>query len=154
MARTPRFPPIPAQAYQIPPTCNIIRSNGGDAKAIIKAISREIGAKMSHPVAVTDASFQDEVVNSDTPVVVDFWAEWCGPCKAIAPIVEELAGEYDGKVKFAKMDVDSNPGVPMQFGIRGIPTLIIFNEGKAVDQVVGAVPKSMLKKRVDEAIAS
>ena len=118
-----------------------------------KAKTNEIGEDMSHPVAVTDATFQAEVVDSDTPVVVDFWAEWCGPCKAIAPIVEELAGEYDGKVKFAKMDVDTNPGVPMQFGIRGIPTLIIFNGGKAVDQVVGAVPKSMLKKRVDEALA-
>ena len=113
----------------------------------------ENGVNMSHPVAVTDATFQDEVVNSSTPVVVDFWAEWCGPCKAIAPIVEELAGEYDGKVKFAKVDVDKNQDTAMQLGIRGIPTLIIFNGGKAVDQVVGAVPKSMLKKRVDEAIA-
>ena len=76
---------------------------------------------MSHPVEITDATFQHEVVNSDTPVVVDFWAEWCGPCKMIAPIVEELAGEYDGKVKFTKLDVDSNPQTPMQFGIRGIP---------------------------------
>ena len=108
---------------------------------------------MANTVEITDSTFQDEVVNSDTPVVVDFWAEWCGPCKMIAPIVEELAGEYEGKVKFAKMDVDSNPQTPMQFGIRGIPTLLIFNGGQAVGQVVGAVPKSMLKKRVDEAIA-
>ena len=108
---------------------------------------------MSHPVEITDATFDEEVVNSDVPVVVDFWAEWCGPCKAIAPIVEELAGEYAGKVKFTKLDVDSNPKTAMQFGIRGIPTLLIFSGGKAVDQVVGAVPKSMLKKRVDEAIA-
>ena len=125
-----------------------MRENANNPEA-----KKEIREDMSHPVAVTDATFQAEVVDSDTPVVVDFWAEWCGPCKAIAPIVEELAGEYDGKVKFAKMDVDTNPGVPMQFGIRGIPTLIIFNGGKAVDQVVGAVPKSMLKKRVDEALA-
>ncbi len=109
---------------------------------------------MANTVEITDATFQDEVVNSDVPVVIDFWAEWCGPCKMIAPIVEELAGEYEGKVKFAKMDVDSNPNTPMQFGIRGIPTLLIFNGGEnPVDQVVGAVPKSMLKKRVDEAIA-
>ncbi len=108
---------------------------------------------MANAVEVTDATFDDEVVNSDTPVVVDFWAEWCGPCKMIAPIVEELAGEYEGKVKFTKMDVDSNPKTPMQFGIRGIPTLLIFNEGKAVGQVVGALPKSMLKQRVEEAIA-
>ena len=121
-------------------------------RSLNQKVKRKIGEDMSHPVAVTDSTFQDEVVNSATPVVVDFWAEWCGPCKAIAPIVEELAGEYDGKVKFAKMDVDTNPSTPMQFGIRGIPTLIIFNGGKAVDQVVGAVPKSMLKKRVEEAI--
>ena len=108
---------------------------------------------MAHPVEITDATFEEEVVKSDTPVVVDFWAEWCGPCKMIAPLVEELAGEYDGKVKFTKLDVDSNPQTPMQFGIRGIPTLLIFNGGKPVGQVVGAVPKSMLKKRVDEAIA-
>ena len=108
---------------------------------------------MAHPIEITDATFEEEVVKSDTPVVVDFWAEWCGPCKMIAPLVEELAGEYDGKVKFTKLDVDSNPQTPMQFGIRGIPTLLIFNGGKPVGQVVGAVPKSMLKKRVDEAIA-
>ena len=108
---------------------------------------------MAHPVEITDATFEEEVVKSDTPVVVDFWAEWCGPCKMIAPLVEELAGEYEGKVKFTKLDVDSNPQTPMQFGIRGIPTLLIFNGGKPVGQVVGAVPKSMLKKRVDEAIA-
>ena len=108
---------------------------------------------MAHPIEITDATFEEEVVKSDTPVVVDFWAEWCGPCKMIAPLVEELAEEYDGKVKFTKLDVDSNPQTPMQFGIRGIPTLLIFNDGKPVGQVVGAVPKSMLKKRVDEAIA-
>ena len=108
---------------------------------------------MAHPIEITDATFEEEVVKSDTPVVVDFWAEWCGPCKMIAPLVEELAGEYDGKVKFTKLDVDSNPQTPMQFGIRGIPTLLIFNDGKPVGQVVGAVPKNMLKKRVDEAIA-
>ena len=108
---------------------------------------------MAHPLEITDATFEEEVVKSDTPVVVDFWAEWCGPCKMIAPLVEELAGEYDGKVKFTKLDVDSNPQTPMQFGVRGIPTLLIFNDGKPVGQVVGAVPKNMLKKRVDEAIA-
>ena len=107
---------------------------------------------MANAVEITDATFEAEVVNSDVPVVVDFWAEWCGPCKMIAPIVEELAVEYEGKVKFTKLDVDTNPKTPMQFGIRGIPSLIIFNKGKAVDQVVGAVPKSMLKKRVDEAV--
>ncbi len=107
---------------------------------------------MSHPVAITDSSFDEEVLKSDVPVLVDFWADWCGPCKMIAPIVEELAEEYDGQVKFAKMDVDANPSTPQQFGIRGIPTLLIFDGGSAVDQVVGAVPKSVLKGRLDNAI--
>ena len=108
---------------------------------------------MAHPVEVTDTTFDEEVIKSDAPVMVDFWADWCAPCKMIAPIVEELAEEFDGKVKFAKMDVDSNPKTPTQYGIRGIPTLLIFNGGKPVDQVVGAVPKSALKRRLEEAIA-
>ena len=108
---------------------------------------------MAHPVEITDATFQEEVVNSDVPVVVDFWAEWCGPCKQIAPIVEELAGEYEGKVKFGKIDVDYNPQVAMNFGIRGIPTLLIFNGGEAVDQIVGALPKARIKEKVDAALA-
>ena len=109
---------------------------------------------MAHPVHVTDATFDEEVVKSDVPVVVDFWAEWCGPCKMIAPIVEQLADEYDGKVKFAKLDVDSNPNASMRFGIRGIPTLLIFSGGSPIDQVVGAVPKATLKSRVDKALAA
>ncbi|MSP79432.1 MAG: thioredoxin [Dehalococcoidia bacterium] len=109
---------------------------------------------MTKPVAVTDQSFEAEVLKSDKPVLVDFWAEWCAPCRMIAPIVDELSIEYDGKVKFMKMDVDSNGNTPMTFGIRGIPTLIIFKGGKPVEQVVGAVPKSVLKKRLDAAIAA
>lgn len=108
---------------------------------------------MAHPIEITDDTFNDEVVNSETPVLVDFWAEWCGPCKMIAPIVEELAEEFDGKIKFTKLDVDSNPQSAMNFGIRGIPTLLIFHDGKPVDQVVGAVPKSVLKKRLEAALA-
>ena len=108
---------------------------------------------MTHPIAITDDTFEAEVINADTPVLVDFWAEWCGPCKMIAPIVEELAEEMDGKVKFAKLDVDSNPKTATNYGIRGIPTLLIFNGGKPVDQVVGAVPKSVLKTRLEEAVA-
>ena len=108
---------------------------------------------MGHPIEITDATFQDEVINATTPVLVDFWADWCAPCKMIAPIVEELATEFDGKVKFAKLDVDSNPRTAMNFGVRGIPTLLIFSGGQPVDQVVGAVPKSVLKRRLEEAIA-
>ena len=100
---------------------------------------------MAKPTAVTDANFEQEVLNSDTPVLVDFWAEWCGPCKAIAPVVDELAEEYEGKVKFTKLDVDSNPQTPMSYGIRGIPALLIFDGGSVAKQVVGAVPKSALK---------
>ena len=109
---------------------------------------------MSKPIEITDATFEEEVVNADTPVLVDFWADWCAPCKMIAPIVEELAEEYDGKIKFGKVDVDSNPKVATTYGIRGIPTLLIFKAGEPVDQVVGAVPKSVLKKRLEEAIPS
>ncbi|OGU18664.1 MAG: thioredoxin [Ignavibacteria bacterium GWA2_55_25] len=100
------------------------------------------------PVEVTDSNFQSEVLNSATPVLIDFWAEWCGPCKMIAPLVEELAKEYDGKLKVGKVDVDSNQQVSMQFGIRSIPTLLIFKQGKVVDQLVGAVPKRMLVEKI------
>lgn len=108
---------------------------------------------MAHPIDITDDSFDAEVVQSDTPVLVDFWAEWCGPCKMIAPIVEELAEEFGDKIKFTKLDVDTNPQSAMNFGIRGIPTLLIFNDGKPVETVVGAVPKSVLKKKLDAALA-
>ena len=108
---------------------------------------------MGTVLQVTDATFEEEVVQSDLPVLVDFWADWCQPCKMIAPIVEELATEYEGKVKFSKIDVDSNPQIASQFGIRGIPTLLVFDGGSAVEQVVGAVPKSVLKKRLDSVLA-
>jgi thioredoxin 1 len=100
------------------------------------------------PVEVTDSNFQNEVLQSDKPVLIDFWAEWCGPCKMIAPMVEELAKEYDGKLKVGKVDVDSNQQTSMQYGIRSIPTLLIFKGGKVVDQLVGAVPKKMLAEKV------
>ena len=96
------------------------------------------------PLQVDDATFQNEVLSSTTPVLVDFWAIWCGPCKMIAPIVEELAKDYDGKLKVAKMDVDANPRTAMQFGIRSIPTLLVFKGGQVVEQIVGAVPKRHL----------
>ena len=108
---------------------------------------------MAHPIVISDDTFEEEVVKSDVPVLVDFWAGWCAPCKMIAPIVEELAEEYDGKVKFAKLDVDSNPKVATTYGIRSIPTLLIFKGGSPVDQVVGAVPKSVLKGRLEQSVA-
>ena len=108
---------------------------------------------MSSPIDVTDETFNDKVINAETPVLVDFWAEWCAPCKMIAPIVEELATEYNGTVQFTKLDIDNNPKTATTYGIRGIPTLLIFNQGQPVGQVVGALPKAALKKRIDEAIS-
>lgn len=104
---------------------------------------------MGKALHVTDATFDAEVLKSSTPVLVDFWAEWCGPCRMIGPVVEEMAGEYEGKAKITKVDVDSNPQISMKFGIRSIPTLLIFKNGQIVDQIVGAVPKSILKKQLD-----
>jgi len=102
-----------------------------------------------HPMEFTDANFQQEVINSDIPVLIDFWAVWCGPCKMIAPFIEEIAGEYEGKIKVGKLDVDNNPNVSMQYGIRSIPTLLIFRDGKVVDQIMGAVPKNMITAKLD-----
>ncbi len=107
---------------------------------------------MAGPVAVTDSDFEEKVVKSDLPVLVDFWADWCMPCKMVAPIVDELSNEYDGKVEFAKVDVDSNPRTAMAYGIRSIPTLLLFKDGQPVDQIVGAVPKGTLQKKIDSAL--
>ena len=100
-----------------------------------------------------DSTFETEVLKSDVPVLVDFWAVWCGPCKAIAPTVEELAKQYKGKVKVAKMDVDEHQNVPQQYGIRSIPTLLVFKGGRVVDTIVGAVPKSKLEESLKKAIS-
>jgi len=100
-----------------------------------------MGEKIVH---VTDASFEDEVVKSSVPVLVDFWAAWCGPCKMIAPVLDEIAEDYDGKLKVCKVDVDANRDVPAKFGIRGIPTLIVFKGGQAAATKVGALSKSQL----------
>lgn len=102
------------------------------------------------PIEVTDSNFQTEVLNSDKPVLIDFWAVWCGPCKMIAPTVEEIAKEYDGKLKVCKLDVDSNPKTAMQYGIRSIPTLLIIKGGQVVEQIVGAVQKGKLVEKITQ----
>jgi thioredoxin 1 len=104
-------------------------------------------------VTLQDATFDKEVLKSDVPVLVDFWAVWCGPCKAIAPAVEELAKQYKGKVKIAKMDVDEHQQIPQQFGIRSIPTLLVFKGGRVVDTIVGAVAKSKLEESLKKALS-
>ena len=108
---------------------------------------------MSQALPVTEQTFEEQVEKSTIPVLVDFWADWCMPCKIVAPIVDELAEEYDGRVAFTKIDVDSEPNIAMKFGIRSIPTLLVFKDGSPVDQVVGAVPKAVLKKRLENALA-
>jgi thioredoxin 1 len=99
---------------------------------------------------VTDANFEEEILKSSTPALVDFWAAWCGPCRTVGPIVEELAGEYNDKIKIAKLNVDDNKQTPSKYGVRGIPTLMLFRNGQVVDQIVGAVPKSKIKELLDK----
>jgi thioredoxin 1 len=105
-----------------------------------------------HIKYISDATFEADVLKSDTPVLVDFWAEWCGPCKAIAPILEEVSKEYAGKLQIAKLDVDANSATPAQFGIRGIPTLILFKNGEVVAQKVGSLAKGQLTAFIDSNI--
>jgi thioredoxin 1 len=98
---------------------------------------------------VTESNFQDQVLNSETPVLVDFWAEWCGPCKMIAPIVEEIATEYDGKLRVGKLDADEHGSILSQYGIMGIPTLILFKGGQPVERITGYVPKDKITVKID-----
>lgn len=107
---------------------------------------------MGKAIEITDANFE-EVIGSEQPILVDFWAEWCGPCKMIGPVVEELAGEYEGKAVIGKVNVDENPAVAAKFGIRSIPTLLVFKGGEIVDKQVGAVPKGVLAQKLDAQMA-
>src|SRR5512140_1838502 len=110
------------------------------------------GVNVGDVQQINDSSFDSDVLKADLPVLIDFWAPWCGPCKAIAPVVEELAKEYAGRLKIVKMNVDDNPQTPSKYGVRGIPNLIIFKGGQVRDQIVGAVPKAQLVKAINAVV--
>lgn len=121
---------------------------------LINILLKKRGVIMGeHVVQLTDANFDSEVINYNGVVLVDFWAGWCGPCRAIAPVIDEIAREYAGKAKIAKLNVDENQVTPGKFNIRAIPTMIIFKDGKVVDQITGAVPKSMITAAIDKALS-
>jgi thioredoxin 1 len=124
-----------------------------EAEGQVAAATEKEKQTMAKPADVTDQTFEVEVINADVPTLVDFWAPWCGPCRMVAPIVEELAGEYDGRVKFVKLNTDENPAVSGRYGIRSIPTLLVFKDGEVKGQIVGFRPKSELKNRLDAVLA-
>jgi len=107
---------------------------------------------MSNEIEFTDANFESEVIQSDTPVLVDFWAPWCGPCKMIAPIVEEISGEYEGRLKVGKVNTDDNQKIATDFGVMSIPTLMIFKGGEVVERIIGAQPKTSLTTKIDQVL--
>ena len=109
---------------------------------------------MAQPMHITDETFETEVLKSDIPVILDFWAIWCGPCMALSPTMDALANEFDGKIKVCKMDVDKNRNIPMEYGIRSIPALLLFKGGKLVDTIIGAVPKAQIHSRLTDLIQS
>jgi thioredoxin 1 len=117
-----------------------------------KVFLQQTGGRMASEVIleVTDANFDQEVLKSEQPVLIDFWAAWCGPCKALAPVVDEIAKSYQGKIKFAKMDVDRNTATPARYGVRGIPTLLVFKGGQVQEQIVGYVPKETIEKALEK----
>src|SRR5215469_8098870 len=131
------------------------RLDCADSRTYVQVATQRRASSMASDkiVHVTDANFDQEVLKSPTPVLVDFWAPWCGPCRAIAPILDDLAGQYDGRLKIAKINVDDNPQTPGRYGVRGIPNLLIIKGGQVKEQIVGAVPKNRLVQAVDSAIA-
>jgi thioredoxin 1 len=121
---------------------------------MFKRLRKAQESQMPTPITVTDTSFKEEVLDAELPVLVDFWAAWCSPCKMIAPIVEELASRYDGQLKVAKVDVDANPITPGMFGIMSIPTLMVFRGGKAEERIVGYQPKQALEAKLQAVLAA
>jgi thioredoxin 1 len=129
--------------------CRIVYSDEQQGQIGRISLIRLKGTTMAHPADTSDATFDADVIQNDTPVLVDFWAPWCGPCRMVAPIVEELSSEYDGRVKFVKLNTDENPGIASKYGIRSIPTLLVFKGGEVAGQIVGFRPKSDLQKRIE-----